>query len=86
MIKHHTDYSLLPHNTFGIDVKAANFVEFSSVEDIKNINKIDKNTKSIYNKKTVILSTKGRITVNIRGTTQFIIYVNRILYIITLVQ
>lgn len=37
MIKHHTDYSLLPHNTFGIDVKAAHFVEFSSVEDIKNI-------------------------------------------------
>jgi UDP-N-acetylmuramate dehydrogenase len=37
MIKHHTDYSLLPHNTFGIDVKAAHFVEFSSVEDIKSI-------------------------------------------------
>ncbi|MBQ2037382.1 MAG: hypothetical protein II216_05620, partial [Alistipes sp.] len=27
MIKHSTDYSLLPHNTFGIDVKAAHFVE-----------------------------------------------------------
>lgn len=37
MIKHHTDYSLLPHNTFGIDVKAAHFVEFSSIEDIKSI-------------------------------------------------
>ena len=37
MIKHSTDYSLLPHNTFGIDVKAAHFVEFSSVEDIKAI-------------------------------------------------
>ncbi len=37
MIKHSTDYSLLPHNTFAIDVKTAHFVEFSSVEDIKSI-------------------------------------------------
>ena len=37
MIKHNTDYSLLPHNTFGIDVKCAHFVEFSTMEDIKSI-------------------------------------------------
>ena len=37
MIKHHTDYPLLSHNTFGINVKCANFVEFSTMEDIKSI-------------------------------------------------
>ncbi|GAB1414669.1 UDP-N-acetylmuramate dehydrogenase [Paludibacter sp.] len=30
-----TDYSLLKHNTFGVDVKAKNFIEFNSVEDLK---------------------------------------------------
>lgn len=37
MIKEYTNYSLLPYNTFGIDVKAASFIEYSSVEDLKNI-------------------------------------------------
>ena len=37
MIKHCTDYPLLPHNTFGIDVKAAHFVEFTSADEIKSI-------------------------------------------------
>ena len=29
-------YSLLPYNTFGIDVSAARFLEYSSVEELKN--------------------------------------------------
>lgn len=37
MIKEYANYSLLPYNTFGIDVKAASFIEYSSVEDLKNI-------------------------------------------------
>ncbi|WP_455671620.1 UDP-N-acetylmuramate dehydrogenase [Phocaeicola sp.] len=36
-MKEYTNYSLLPYNTFGIDVKAASFIEYSSVEDLKNI-------------------------------------------------
>lgn len=31
------DYSLLPHNTFGMDVKASLFVEYASVEELKDI-------------------------------------------------
>lgn len=34
MTKVFNTYSLLPHNTFGIQAKAENFVEFSSVDDI----------------------------------------------------
>ncbi len=29
------DYSLLPHNTFGLNLKAAIFIEYASVEDLK---------------------------------------------------
>lgn len=36
MIKQFDTYSLLPHNTFGIEAKAAHFVEFTSVADICN--------------------------------------------------
>lgn len=28
-------YSLLPHNTFGIDANAARFLEYASVEELK---------------------------------------------------
>ena len=31
------DYSLLPHNTFGMDVKASVFIEYASVEELKDI-------------------------------------------------
>ena len=31
------DYSLLPHNTFGMDVKAACFVEYKSVDELKQL-------------------------------------------------
>ena len=37
MIKHFTSYSLLGHNTFGMNVKTAHFVEFTSAEDIVSI-------------------------------------------------
>ena len=36
MIKQFDTYSLLPHNTFGIEAKATHFVEFTSVADICN--------------------------------------------------
>ena len=39
MIKHFTSYPLLGHNTFGMDVKAAHFVEFTSSEDVVSIAK-----------------------------------------------
>lgn len=31
------DYSLLPHNTFGMDVKASLFIEYDSVEELKDL-------------------------------------------------
>ena len=31
------DYSLLPHNTFGMDVKASVFIEYASVEEMKEV-------------------------------------------------
>ena len=31
------NYSLLPHNTFGMDVKASLFIEYSSVEELKTV-------------------------------------------------
>lgn len=34
MIKEYNTYSLLPHNTFGIEATAGKFVEFSSVDDL----------------------------------------------------
>ena len=37
MIRHFASYSLLPHNTFGMDVKAAHFVEFTEVGDVLRI-------------------------------------------------
>ena len=39
MIKHFTSYSLLPHNTFGMNVKTAHFVEFTTSEDVVSIAK-----------------------------------------------
>ena len=37
MIKEYISYPLLRHNTFGIDVKAARFVEFSSEEELATL-------------------------------------------------
>lgn len=37
MIRRYTEYSLKSHNTFGIDVKAAQFYEFESEEDLCEI-------------------------------------------------
>lgn len=34
MINEYASYSLLPHNTFGIDVKAKKYIEFSSEEEL----------------------------------------------------
>lgn len=31
------DYSLLPHNTFGMDVKASLFIEYGSVDELKEV-------------------------------------------------
>ena len=31
------NYSLLPHNTFGMDVKASLFIEYDSVEELKTV-------------------------------------------------
>lgn len=36
-MKEYTNYSLLPYNTFGIDVKASTFIEYESVEDVQNL-------------------------------------------------
>lgn len=35
MIKEYINYSLLHHNTFGFDVKCSRFIEFSSIEGLK---------------------------------------------------
>lgn len=37
MIKRECDYSLLHHNTFGVDVKAATFIEFESQYELEEI-------------------------------------------------
>ncbi|MDD4610114.1 MAG: hypothetical protein PHY71_08260, partial [Bacteroidaceae bacterium] len=37
MVIQHTNYSLLDHNTFGIDVSAHYFYEYSSVADLKTL-------------------------------------------------
>ena len=37
MIERYSDFSLLPYNTFGIDVKATRFVEFESEEELCEI-------------------------------------------------
>ena len=36
-MKRYNDYSLLKHNTFGIDVKADEFIEYESVDELKAI-------------------------------------------------
>lgn len=36
-MKKQENYSLLPHNTFGMDVKAALFIEYDSVEELKEV-------------------------------------------------
>ncbi|MBO4673729.1 MAG: UDP-N-acetylmuramate dehydrogenase [Bacteroidaceae bacterium] len=36
-MKEYTDYSLLNHNTFGMDVKAKHYVEYDSEEELKTI-------------------------------------------------
>lgn len=35
MIQEYKDYALLKHNTFGFDVKCSRFIEFSSVDDLR---------------------------------------------------
>ena len=37
MIHEYNNYSLLAHNTFGMDVKAAHFIEYSSVDELKQV-------------------------------------------------
>lgn len=37
MINTYTDFSLLAYNTFGMDVQAARFMEYNSVEELKEI-------------------------------------------------
>lgn len=37
MIDRHTDFSLLRHNTFGMDVKASQFIEFDCEEDVMEL-------------------------------------------------
>lgn len=37
MIKEYTQYSLLGHNTFGIEAKAAKFIEFSTEEELATL-------------------------------------------------
>ena len=37
MINEYKNYPLLQHNTFGIDVSAASFVEFSTVEELQRL-------------------------------------------------
>ena len=39
----HRNYSLLGHNTFGIDVRADYFVEYHSVEQLQAIHQMRKN-------------------------------------------
>ncbi|MBQ9640283.1 MAG: UDP-N-acetylmuramate dehydrogenase [Bacteroidaceae bacterium] len=36
-MKHYTDYSLLRHNTFGMDVRASHFIEYSSEEELQQL-------------------------------------------------
>lgn len=37
MIERYSEYSLLPFNTFGIEAKAANFIEFESEEELSEL-------------------------------------------------
>ncbi|WP_071145221.1 UDP-N-acetylmuramate dehydrogenase [Bacteroides ihuae] len=37
MIREYNNYSLLLHNTFGIDVKATRFVEYDTVDDLREL-------------------------------------------------
>lgn len=36
-MKDERDYSLLPHNTFGIDVRCRRFIEFNSVDELRQV-------------------------------------------------
>lgn len=36
-MKDFSDYSLLPHNTFAVDVKCCRFLEYASVEELKSL-------------------------------------------------
>ncbi len=36
-MKEFSNYSLLPHNTFGIDARCSRFVEYSSVEELRQV-------------------------------------------------
>ena len=36
IMKEYTDYPILKYNTFGMDVKASRFVEYSSVDELKS--------------------------------------------------
>lgn len=43
MVKEYKNYSLLNHNTFGFDIKCSRFIEFESVNDLKEaLREIDK--------------------------------------------
>ena len=44
----YNNYSLLSHNTFGIDVKADRFVEYNSVEELKSVLKDINNRKQAF--------------------------------------
>ena len=35
-MKEYTDYPILKYNTFGMDVKASRFVEYTSVDELKS--------------------------------------------------
>lgn len=37
MIHRYTDYSLLSHNTFGMDVKATSFIEYTSEDELRQL-------------------------------------------------
>ena len=57
------DYSLLPHNTFGMDVKASLFIEYASVEELKDISLLfrgSSNQRLINMKKTLA---EGRVVI-----------------------
>ena len=49
MTKIYKTHSLLPHNTFGIDATAENFVEFSLVDDIvASVGTVNLDYRSLY--------------------------------------
>lgn len=44
-MKDYNNYSLLNHNTFGIDAKCNRFLEFSSVDEAKKVSELISNDK-----------------------------------------